>query len=85
VNAVRVLSVVVQSLRLEVLTALFVRIQKIWGVMLCHCMGCSVHFKGIVVPSLSEVKRSKKNAKNIIIILLFLDLITRANKGIMIV
>jgi len=43
-------------------------------------VGASVHFKAVVMPSLSMVKRSKKNAK-IRVGVFFLDLFTLEDEG----
>jgi len=74
------LSLVLQSLRFAVLAALFMKIQIIWDVTVCHWVGGSLHFKAFVVPSLSRVKRSEKNAK-IRVGVLFLDVFTLEDEG----
>lgn len=74
------LSLVLQSSRFAVLAALFMRIQIIWDVTVCHWVGGSLHFKAFVMPSLSRVKRSEKNAK-IRVGVFFLDLFTLEDEG----
>jgi hypothetical protein len=74
------LSLVLQSSRFEVFTALFLRIQVIWDVAVCHWVGGSLHFKGVVMPSLTRVKRSEKNAK-IRVGVFFLNLLTLEDEG----
>jgi len=69
------LALVLQSSRFEVLTALFMRIQIIWDVSVCHWVGSSLHFKAFVMSSLSRVKRSEKNTK-IRVRVFFLDFFT---------
>jgi hypothetical protein len=48
-------------------------VQIIWDVTVCNWVGGSLHFKAVVMPSPSRVKRSGKNAKNRVGVF-FLDL-----------